>query len=128
MTRNTSVNAKRPLAARQKAISFFREFIRALSGRVALATTAGVLGNGCPKPLKYTKHRVVTLVRQAKLGGKAVRAGMGAIYKSAGAQPATVSHRLPLIVKVRNIDHLFTISLCAELVHSFLHFRCLQLI
>jgi len=26
------------------------------------------------------------------LGGKAVRAGMGAIYKSAGAQLATVSH------------------------------------
>jgi len=47
------------------------------------------------------------------LGGKAVRAGMGTIYKSAAAQPATVSHRLPLIVKVRNIDHLFTISLMA---------------
>jgi len=46
-TRNTSVNAKRPLAARQKAISFFTEFI---CGRIALATTAGVLGNGCPKP------------------------------------------------------------------------------
>jgi len=26
------------------------------------------------------------------LGGKAVRAGISAIYKSAGAQPATVSH------------------------------------
>ena len=28
------------------------------------------------------------------LGGKAARAGMGTKYKSTGAQPTTVSHRL----------------------------------
>ena len=31
--------------------------------------------------------------RKLALGGKAVRAGMRTIYKSAGAQPATVYHR-----------------------------------
>jgi len=33
------------------------------------------------------------------LGGKAVCAGMGTIYKSTGDQPATVSHRLQWIIK-----------------------------
>ena len=45
-----------------------------------------------------------------------MRASKGTIYKSAGAQLATVSHGLQQIVKVWNVDHLFTISLYVPLL------------
>ena len=86
-------------------------------------------------PLRYKNHRAVTPCQTSQNWHWAVKrcallADMGTIYKykSPGAQPATVSHRLPLIVKVRNSDHFLIISLCSELVHRFLHFRCLQVI
>jgi len=72
--------------------------------------------------MKTIEQKLMSGKPKLALGGKAVHAGMGTIYKYAGAQLAMVSHGLPLIVKVRNSDHLFTISLCSELMHRFLHF------